>query len=401
MTLTGASVRAALLEQRERTKRSSKAEIERFIEESELEVTSIESQIAAFIESRDSHRARVLALKYIASPIYSLPVELLSEIFDLAIEDETHVEDAHRISQVCSDWRRVAHHTPRLWTRTLGVYFCDEKERMADGLKAWLARSAPLPVSILFAGGGPGEGVNPSILEEALRVAHRWRSLQLENEYAILPRWFLHQLSQCRLHSLEELDLGPILGDDDEDDDEQDTDSIPMVFASVPRLRKLRIFQFFFRQTVMPCVQLTDLTIDNVDPNIALDFLAQCPNLLVASVTISGWPQVPGSPLQFPFRQDVLVLNQLSTLVFRMPMETGRTYHITPFFDLLSAPLLQALYYTCISGAIHTGHNGHQPTSPHSSSAHRISLGSNSPAHVGPLRSPLSMPFDMHRHSRT
>ncbi|KAJ6451601.1 hypothetical protein C8R45DRAFT_752434, partial [Mycena sanguinolenta] len=55
------------------------------------------------------------ALKYIISPIRSMPVELLSEIFDLTIEDQTHVQDAYRISQACSGWRQVAHNTSRLW----------------------------------------------------------------------------------------------------------------------------------------------------------------------------------------------------------------------------------------------------------------------------------------------
>ncbi|KAJ6451598.1 hypothetical protein C8R45DRAFT_1113466 [Mycena sanguinolenta] len=145
MTPSGASVRAALLEQTERTRRCSKAEIERIIEEDEAEILTLQSQIDALIESR------VLALKYIISPIRSMPVELLSEIFDLAIEDQTHVQDAHRILQVCSDWRRVAHtsSTPRLWTRTLDVL--RKGAWWTAALKAWLARSAPLPVSILLA----------------------------------------------------------------------------------------------------------------------------------------------------------------------------------------------------------------------------------------------------------
>ncbi|KAJ6451614.1 hypothetical protein C8R45DRAFT_1113481 [Mycena sanguinolenta] len=119
MTLTVASVRAAVLEQTQRTKHCSKAEIAR-IEESELKISSIESQINALIELRDSERACTIALRYIVAPIRNLPVEL-AEIFDLAITDKTHIQDVHRISQVCSDWRRVAHSTSRLWSRPLRV----------------------------------------------------------------------------------------------------------------------------------------------------------------------------------------------------------------------------------------------------------------------------------------
>jgi dynein heavy chain 1 len=46
---------------------------------------------------------------------------LLGEIFVLAIRDDTHIEDARRISQVCSDWRQVAHGTPQLWTRPVNL----------------------------------------------------------------------------------------------------------------------------------------------------------------------------------------------------------------------------------------------------------------------------------------
>ncbi|KAF8208206.1 hypothetical protein K438DRAFT_1472366, partial [Mycena galopus ATCC 62051] len=61
--------------------------------------------------------AIVAVLRHLISPIHTLPVELLTEIFECAIHDETHIEDVFRISQVCSDWRLVAHSTPRLWTR--------------------------------------------------------------------------------------------------------------------------------------------------------------------------------------------------------------------------------------------------------------------------------------------
>ncbi|KAJ6466201.1 hypothetical protein C8R45DRAFT_839520, partial [Mycena sanguinolenta] len=110
------SVRAILVEQTERTRQSSKADIERFIKESQLKIASLESQICTFVQLRDRERTCVDSLRYIISPIRTLPIELLVEVFRLAIDDETHVEDTHRISQVCSDWRNVAHATPRLWT---------------------------------------------------------------------------------------------------------------------------------------------------------------------------------------------------------------------------------------------------------------------------------------------
>ncbi|KAJ6466230.1 hypothetical protein C8R45DRAFT_839337, partial [Mycena sanguinolenta] len=101
---------------------SSKTDIERFIEDLEQKIISLESQISALVELRDRERACVDSLRYIIiSPIRTLPIELLVEIFELAIDDKTHIKDVYRISQICADWRKVAHATPQLWTRPICV----------------------------------------------------------------------------------------------------------------------------------------------------------------------------------------------------------------------------------------------------------------------------------------
>ncbi|KAF7357483.1 F-box domain-containing protein [Mycena sanguinolenta] len=347
VTPTGASVRAALLEQEKRTRNCSKAEIEQLIKECELETLSLESKISVLIELRisletqictlgelrDYQRARALALRYIVSPVHSLPVELLAEIFDLAIQDRTYIEDAHRISQVCSDWRRIAHSTPPLWARTLGIALCKTgKWNVADGLKAWLERSASLPISLRFA---KGTGTtNPRILGEVLRVASRCRSLRMQatDILQLVPSWFLSQLSQCRLDSLEELDL---IGKHDPFRVFGSLGALPNppFFTAVPRLRKFSMYTFLPAprvQNLIPWVQLTDLRV--IDPHdIAFDILSQCPNLLTAAVTIRRW-----------YHQDVIVLSQLHTLIFEF-IPVGLTTHITPFFEHLSTPLLQTL----------------------------------------------------------
>ncbi|KAJ7251150.1 hypothetical protein B0H12DRAFT_994479, partial [Mycena haematopus] len=74
----------------------------------------LESQINALVELRDRERACVAALRHLISPIHTLPVELLAQIFELAIRDYIP-KDLFRISQVCSHWRQVSHSTPRLW----------------------------------------------------------------------------------------------------------------------------------------------------------------------------------------------------------------------------------------------------------------------------------------------
>ncbi|KAJ6451606.1 hypothetical protein C8R45DRAFT_1223788 [Mycena sanguinolenta] len=332
MAATEASVRAAVLEQTERTRRRSNTEIERIIKESELETISLKSRINTPIESRGSHRATTLAPEYTVVTIHILPVELLAEILDLAIEDDTHIKDVYRVSQVCSDWRQVAHSTPRLWTRPLQVNL-RRKGNMVDGLKTWLMRSAPMSIDMTFSSGFTN--INPDVLEEVLNVAPRWRSLRTHHMNTTLPVWFTSQLSQCRLDSLEVLELGRI---------DDDTEPTPLCFTVVPRLRTFSICSLLPApqiQTLIPWVQLTDLTVTGGHSTDGiLDTLAWCPNLLRVSVTIPGWRQL------FEAKRDtILVLPQLHTLLFYFPFSPGeQMHHITPFFDQLSTPLLQALH---------------------------------------------------------
>ncbi|OJT12839.1 hypothetical protein TRAPUB_10674 [Trametes pubescens] len=85
------------------------------------------------------------------SPIHSLPVELLTTIFQLGVDSDPIPDDQTRgehtfevlVSHVCRHWRHVALHTPHLWTtvhfRTLA--------HMARG-EVYLARNAHLPIDI-------------------------------------------------------------------------------------------------------------------------------------------------------------------------------------------------------------------------------------------------------------
>ncbi|KAF8208567.1 hypothetical protein K438DRAFT_1812455 [Mycena galopus ATCC 62051] len=329
-----ASARSALvLEQTERTRQSSKADIERLIEESESKIMSLESQISPLVQLRDRERARVAAPRYLISPIHALPVELLAEVYDLSIRSWTHIEDVFRISQVCSDWRQVVHCTPRLWTGPIEVDLQSRSDNWTqtytEGLKAWLVRSAPLPVPVTLRL-GRGD-INHCILEEVLTISgSRWGSLQLR-----VPSIDTHpdlsvvsRLAECRLDSLEELDLG--FGRF-----EEDVDTSPS-FMAVSRLRKLRmaIFSDAAVPILMPWAQLTNLALFCDSPDITLDILAQCPNLIRASARTTGWSVPPGA------ERDIIALDHLRTL--SLPLY-GWEGPFTSFFDYLSTPALEEL----------------------------------------------------------
>ncbi|KAJ7366388.1 hypothetical protein DFH08DRAFT_167048 [Mycena albidolilacea] len=317
-------VRAAVIEQTERTRSRSKADIERLIEESESQIASLES-----LELREREHAYVVALRYLISPIRTLPVELLSEIFGLAIHDDTHIQDAFRVSQVCSDWRRVAHGTPELWNRNFRVYppSIDSDEFCADGLKDWLARSAPLPVPITWCGRAR-KIISCRSSEEVLRVASRWRSLDFE---CTSPRWLVSRLAECQLENLEALALTI----------PSTTDPSIVLAFTVPRLRKLSllIHSDVLPILVMPWAQLVDLTLDcrvHRQLDITFDLLAQCPNLVRASVST-------GLVLHGAAR-DALALSHLRSLSVDYFEPAGHAAgHGASFLDNLSAPVLEEL----------------------------------------------------------
>ncbi|KAJ6512972.1 hypothetical protein C8R45DRAFT_961974 [Mycena sanguinolenta] len=331
------SMRAIVLEERERTKGSSKADIERFIEESESRILSLESQIRALVELRDRERACVAALRYLVSPMHTLPVELLAGIFDLAIRDYNYVQDVLLISQVCSDWRQVAHTTPRLWTGLIHVHLRGQRghgeQLYVDGLKAWLARSAPLTLPVCLEL-DHRHSIHHHMTDELLSTTPRWRSLQFTSPY-YSPLSSVRRLAESSLDNLEELDMGS--KDFSEDDDVDPT--VPTLFTIVPRLRKFSMNIYSNALPILvPWSQLTDLKLGSEAPEIILNILARCPHLIHANFSSMGQAVFPKA------REDILALSHLRTLHldFSESMDHGIS-----LLNLLAAPALQDLYLVC------------------------------------------------------
>ncbi|KAF8208483.1 hypothetical protein K438DRAFT_1754385 [Mycena galopus ATCC 62051] len=178
MSNTPLSIRTVLLEQTERTRQSLRSDIA--LEESELKISSLESQTRSLpVELRDRECACVAAPKHILAPIH-----------------------------VCENWRQVAHGTPQLFTRRIQIDLRDYNEGYADGLKAWLARSTPLPIPISFEMRWSTD-ISPRMLEDFLSIAPQCRSLQLKG-WRRPSHQLVIGLAQSGLNILEELDLGNI-----------------------------------------------------------------------------------------------------------------------------------------------------------------------------------------------
>ncbi|KAI0820454.1 hypothetical protein BC628DRAFT_1330480 [Trametes gibbosa] len=126
------------------------------------------------------------------SPIHSLPVELLTTIFQLGVDSEPIPDDRIRglhtfevlVSHVCKFWRQVAIHTPHLWTtihfRTLA--------HMGRG-RVYLSRNPHLPFDIYIDTCSEEEYQNRKdllfrnqflpVFGLVLPQIHRWRELHL------------------------------------------------------------------------------------------------------------------------------------------------------------------------------------------------------------------------------
>ncbi|KAJ7366530.1 hypothetical protein DFH08DRAFT_763788 [Mycena albidolilacea] len=315
------SICTIVLEQTERTRQSSKADIEQLIEKTQLKIASLQSQI-------ERERAIAAALRYIISPVRALPVELLAEIFVLAIRDCTHITDVLRLSQVCSDWRQVAHSTPRLWTGPIRVNLSHKKsdlgEVYAEGLKAWLARSAPHLVQCVSLVQCPTEDPRSRILAEVLKTSARWRNLDLVST----PLWLAIRVAECKWDSLDELFLG-IMG--------PNTSHLDSLSFTVPRLRKLDInIRSNDPHILMPWAQLTDLHLDSDYPDSALDIIVQCADLVKAVFSICGWRKLPKA------RRDNHILSRLRSLAL---VFFGSAGYVAPFLDCISAPVLEELCF--------------------------------------------------------
>ncbi|KAI0771114.1 hypothetical protein BD413DRAFT_62291 [Trametes elegans] len=85
------------------------------------------------------------------SPIHSLPVELLTSIFQLGVNSDPIPDEQVRgqptfevlVSHVCRHWRQIALHSPHLWTT---VHF-RTRAHMTRG-EVYLSRNASLPIDI-------------------------------------------------------------------------------------------------------------------------------------------------------------------------------------------------------------------------------------------------------------
>ncbi|KAF7365407.1 hypothetical protein MVEN_00413200 [Mycena venus] len=166
------------------------------------------------------------------------------------------------------------------------------------------------------------------ILEQLLTISSRWRSLRIS--FSVPPE-FMKRLAEYAMDNLEEVDFYV-----------HHSYNLPttLSFGPAPRLRKVSLGQDM--HVCMPWSQLTDLDIHPHSPQVALDTLAQCNNLVTASVHTAAWAHPPQST--------EFTLKHLRTLSLTFLDDNGQ--HFMPLLDHLSAPALEHLHLTLESNII-------------------------------------------------
>ena len=138
---------------------------------------TLQDELRAQIEQLRRECAKAEALFFTLGPIYRLPVELLREVFRIAVQEGGH-SPAHLMT-VSRLWHAVAIGLSALWSK-LRMGRLSEPERVERWLKR--TRNWPLQVEIGMAGdlrGSPWPDGSYEALSTILKNAHRWRTLQL------------------------------------------------------------------------------------------------------------------------------------------------------------------------------------------------------------------------------
>ncbi|KAJ7505815.1 hypothetical protein B0H11DRAFT_1976312 [Mycena galericulata] len=297
---------------------------------SEANIARIESQIRDLVRLRDRERGIVARLRAAIAPIHKLPAELLAEIFLLATEQislsrKQAIKKVQVLTRVCAYWRQVAHTTPRLWTTSIFIQHVQKTPTDAylACVKAWLGRSAPLPIPVNLQSSGKAD-IGP-LMDILGTAADRWSSalfvLSSLSALRHVPRNSVNCLASLHLESADSGEPSRI-----------------MTFSFAPCLRTVTLAMRRPNLLPMPWSQLTRIDIRSKSPRACLDILLQCTNIVVAKFDTTPWQDLPDLS-----NVEMAALPSLKSLEldFSDMLSTGA--HFMPFLERLALPALNTL----------------------------------------------------------
>ncbi|KAJ7286311.1 hypothetical protein C8J57DRAFT_661703 [Mycena rebaudengoi] len=275
------------------------------------------------VKSELKERVHTARLQNLSASVNALPVELLVHIFTAAESLYYYEIPVIGLSQVCFYWRQVVHSTPRLWS--FFSFTVDEtpSELSIAGAKAWLDRSAQLPLAISLHSYEHADLT--AVVDTLLPFQTRLASLELLlDSYLPLTRLFAQPLGR-----LENLRLyGKRLPSESEQID---------LSTMAPLLRHVFLHEDYSHFFKVPWAQLTHLTLQD-GPDACLNVLRECQNLEMADLETWQWMDAEDI-----IHQPSFILPRLKTLRVATDLYTKEKTHITPFFEPLALPALEHL----------------------------------------------------------
>jgi len=269
------------------------------------------------------------------SPISHLPPEILSKIFILCLPSDRPPKVALYprawllLGQICGYWRDVALSTPRLWTSLHLTLWAGSDEFDLEMVNAWLARSTPCPLTLTLSvnSSESAESIQAGI-DVLMQHSNRWEDVTLD-----LGPYSFRTLSAIRnsLSCMKTLSV----------DIPWPSQYLPTfdAFEFAPQLRSLETGCYFSPSMLkIPWAQLTNCVFNFSTVQECLEAFHQTAHLLTCKVIIPE--HVVESSSQWPH----VYLDQLTSMTVILQEDA------TIFFDHLTLPALQNLYYFNGSG---------------------------------------------------
>ncbi|KAJ7368767.1 hypothetical protein DFH08DRAFT_32833 [Mycena albidolilacea] len=249
------------------------------------QVSDLNSAISRQERILDDMRTRLQdlqsQLESIAYPIFTLPPELVSEIFIhcLPAERLTDVVNPSEapllLTHVCRAWRQIAISTPALWA-TFDINDMWGLPRIAEITQAWFGRARKCPLTVSIRGNLPTNDTLGDFMDTFRRHSREVHFLELQLD---LPDFYTISSDSLEVFDFPMLQKLSISVEDSSGEDP--ADFAPLVrFNNVPLLHEVLISVAGPSFVVLPWQQLTKFTGKSYYAEECLDAIRLMPNLV-------------------------------------------------------------------------------------------------------------------------
>ncbi|KAJ8080304.1 hypothetical protein AAF712_003740 [Marasmius tenuissimus] len=262
------------------------------IKDYQAEINRLKTTIWTLENKKDALQKSMKRFRFLLSPVYKLPPEILITIFNFCCEmNDLQVKGdslpmALTLSRVCGRWRDILLSTPRLW-RSLSIYFygwASHQQKLSGLVRMFMTRSEKLGLRIEldFTNGDEKLEVILPALTTLINNSSRWTALKLIVPASVIKHRVFESV-RGRLSKLEHLYLTGCGPTEDVEDAHVD------LFEDCPSLQS---FEYKASSpsiiATVPWHQIQTLKLCNYYSTFAFDRLALCRNAQRLTLHIVG-----------------------------------------------------------------------------------------------------------------